>query len=333
MKINELLNGFMNMRFVLISLLMLLCANSFAARTTTYLHSDMLGSTVAATNEAGNLIWRKNYEPYGTSFTYDKTGDDSEQDIVDHTGHSKDLDMELTYMGARWYDPEIGRFLSIDPASVAGNIISNPMMFNRYAYANNNPYKYVDPDGRDPSGFALAREGIREIKRTNPELHARGSRYAAYAGAAIVLPVVIWEVGLAAFTNPITTMEIAAGLSETGVAFTATSKIITSTQFTSIVDEVVKLSNGKIRVAVEEANKAGLNQAQVIEVIKQVTEETGRNIGTIADIGGGTKVLTGVLRGPMQPVVAVGSDGTSRMGTATLSLGESGLKVTDIELP
>jgi len=51
----------------------------------------------------------------------------------------------LSYFGARWYDPELGRFTGIDPVDVDEN---NPHSFNRYAYANNNPYKYVDPDGR-----------------------------------------------------------------------------------------------------------------------------------------------------------------------------------------
>lgn len=49
-------------------------------------------------------------------------------------------------MQQRYYDPIIGRFYSNDPV---GFKASNPMMFNRYAYANNNPYKYIDPDGRE----------------------------------------------------------------------------------------------------------------------------------------------------------------------------------------
>lgn len=48
-------------------------------------------------------------------------------------------------MQQRYYDPVVGRFYSNDPV---GFMASNPMMFNRYAYANNNPYKYTDPDGR-----------------------------------------------------------------------------------------------------------------------------------------------------------------------------------------
>lgn len=49
-------------------------------------------------------------------------------------------------MQARYYDPVIGRFYSNDPVG-----FKNVHNFNRYTYANNNPYKYTDPDGRDAS--------------------------------------------------------------------------------------------------------------------------------------------------------------------------------------
>jgi len=52
-------------------------------------------------------------------------------------------------MQARYYDPVIGRFYSNDPVNVMGHITrGNPIHgFNRFTYANNNPYKYTDPDG------------------------------------------------------------------------------------------------------------------------------------------------------------------------------------------
>ena len=54
-------------------------------------------------------------------------------------------------MQARYYDPVIGRFYSNDPVDVLGHLSGgNVQGFNRYAYANNNPYKYVDPDGEVP---------------------------------------------------------------------------------------------------------------------------------------------------------------------------------------
>ena len=47
-------------------------------------------------------------------------------------------------MQQRYKDPIHGRFLQNDPVG-----FSNIHNFNRYAYANNNPYKYVDPDGNN----------------------------------------------------------------------------------------------------------------------------------------------------------------------------------------
>ena len=45
----------------------------------------------------------------------------------------------------RYYDPQIGRFLSVDPVAAYSK---KGILFNRYWYANNNPYKFTDPDGR-----------------------------------------------------------------------------------------------------------------------------------------------------------------------------------------
>ena len=52
----------------------------------------------------------------------------------------------LYYYGARYYDPEIGRFISPDPTIPEGD---NPQSFNRYSYCINNPTSAIDPSGRD----------------------------------------------------------------------------------------------------------------------------------------------------------------------------------------
>jgi RHS repeat-associated protein len=107
-----------------------------AAEVVTYLHTDMLGSVVAATNSNGAVVYTEEYKPYGERIHRQDNGQDSSW----YSGHSEDQDTRLTYMGARWYDPAIGRFLAIDPAGVNPEDIHT---FNRYSYANNNPYKYI----------------------------------------------------------------------------------------------------------------------------------------------------------------------------------------------
>ena len=103
---------------------------------TTYIHTDALRSPVAETNPTGAVTKRYTYEPYGApaSGTYEQG--------PGYTGHVADALTGLSYMQQRYDDPIAGRFLGTDP------IAASPASFNRYAYANNNPYRYIDPDGR-----------------------------------------------------------------------------------------------------------------------------------------------------------------------------------------
>jgi RHS repeat-associated protein len=60
------------------------------------------------------------------------------------TGQYADSYIKLVFMGARAYNPEIGRFVSADSiVPEAGN----PQALNRYSYVANSPLKYVDPSG------------------------------------------------------------------------------------------------------------------------------------------------------------------------------------------
>lgn len=111
---------------------------------TTYYHNDHLGSPVAATNAQGALLWRAHFRPYGER---QEDPQSANYGSVGYTGHVQDADSGMVYAGARYYDPLIGRFMAIDPAPVAA---SAPGSFNRYLYANNNPYAYTDPDGELP---------------------------------------------------------------------------------------------------------------------------------------------------------------------------------------
>lgn len=76
------------------------------------------------------------------------------------TGHERDLASpagtgdDLDYMHARHCSPVTGRFLSLDPQDSAKR--SQPQSWNRYAYALNNPIRYVDPDGQTEREGAAA---------------------------------------------------------------------------------------------------------------------------------------------------------------------------------
>ena len=106
-----------------------------------YVHSDHLGSTVAVSDAAGGEVGRVQYDPYGEVIT--STLPVTLTDRL-FTGARFDGTIGLYQMGARWYDPALGRWIQADSiVPEAGN----PQALNRYSYVANNPLKYVDPSG------------------------------------------------------------------------------------------------------------------------------------------------------------------------------------------
>jgi RHS repeat-associated protein len=112
----------------------------------TYLHNDAAGSPVAATDAQGAVRWTRGYQPYGEfASATGATGADTRQFFH---GKALDADSGLQSFGARFYDPALGRFMAIDPAPWNE---ANLHSFNRYAFANNNPLRFTDPDGHAPT--------------------------------------------------------------------------------------------------------------------------------------------------------------------------------------
>jgi len=109
-----------------------------AGATITYLHTNALGSPVASTNQAGAVVERTHYEPYGAPI----------RKVVDgpgYTGHVMEGATGLSYMQQRCMHPQLGVFLSVDPVTAYSDPVAQ---FNRYRYANGNLHRFSDPDGR-----------------------------------------------------------------------------------------------------------------------------------------------------------------------------------------
>lgn len=114
-------------------------APAFAQTIVRYVHTDALGSPVAKTDATGAVVERSVYRPYGEEEQHGPA------DAPGFAGHVADVQTGLSYMQQRYYDPEVGLFLSVDPVSAFGDSDSG---FNRYWYAFGNPYGFTDPDGR-----------------------------------------------------------------------------------------------------------------------------------------------------------------------------------------
>ncbi|HEY3494841.1 MAG TPA: RHS repeat-associated core domain-containing protein, partial [Polyangiaceae bacterium] len=114
--------------------------------TITYLHHDQLGSTVATTDADGNVIERSLQYPFGLP-RFESGG------LPEDYGHSgKERDASgLTSFGARYQDPWLARWVSVDPlfASLDAKAAGSPEATVAYAFAQNAPISLKDPLGLD----------------------------------------------------------------------------------------------------------------------------------------------------------------------------------------
>jgi RHS repeat-associated protein len=107
-----------------------------------YYHFDGLGSTTALTNESGAATSTLLYDAWGNQ----RAATGSDQGRYRFTGAELDTATALYHMGARFYDPAIGRWLSEDPVKDT----FNPAALNFYTYAWSAPTGLVDPTGLYP---------------------------------------------------------------------------------------------------------------------------------------------------------------------------------------
>ncbi|NHZ66910.1 hypothetical protein F1735_32315 [Massilia sp. CCM 8694] len=115
-------------------------AEQSTARRIYHFHTNLVGAPLEVTDEVGNLAWAGNYQAWG------KVEDEENSSLsvpieqpLRFSGQYSDESTGLHYNTFRYYDPDIGRFISQDPIGLAGGA-------NMYAYAPN-PTGWMDPLG------------------------------------------------------------------------------------------------------------------------------------------------------------------------------------------
>ena len=120
----------------------------------TYIYrKNIFGDVTAVYNDDGILQCTYEYDAWGNHVIYDADGkvvDGNSDNIglinpIRYRGYYFDEETGLYYLKTRYYDPQVGRFMTIDGIEYLDPETINGL--NLYAYCNNNPVMNVDPDG------------------------------------------------------------------------------------------------------------------------------------------------------------------------------------------
>ncbi len=153
----------------LIGIVLVTHASAFARDTLgtkPVIHPDVKGSPLMPTDSAGVALWRddksRQLEAIWSDINVRRKNESGANtgtiaNKLWYIGKPQDSATGLVYFGASGricqLSPAVGRFVGFDPT---GADEDNPHSFNRYACGKNNPYKYLDPDGRTPVHVAVA---------------------------------------------------------------------------------------------------------------------------------------------------------------------------------
>jgi len=105
-----------------------------------YLLGDHLGSTSLVTDPGGVILSATRYDPWGEL----RAVSGPSQTSYGYTGQRAEKGLGLYFYGARFYDPQLGRWIQPDTI-VPGS--QGVQALDRYAYVNNNAVRYTDPTG------------------------------------------------------------------------------------------------------------------------------------------------------------------------------------------
>ncbi|WP_313896092.1 RHS repeat-associated core domain-containing protein [Streptomyces sp. YIM 98790] len=137
-------------------------SNATGQQVLTYLISDHHGTATLAIAALGQAFTRRRHSPFGTERGTNATWPDDKGFL----GKTLDTTTGVSHIGARHYDPTLGRFISVDPLMDP----TDPDQMQGYTYANNNPITHSDPTGLfpvAPGGFIGIPGNVMKKKMSN----------------------------------------------------------------------------------------------------------------------------------------------------------------------
>ncbi len=122
-----------------------------------YYHFDGVGSVVAISDSNSNVVEKYSYDVFGEPNTISTINNP-----YHFTGRRYDIETGLYYYRARYYAPDIGRFLQTDQIGLELNL---------YTYCKNNPVSMIDPLGLAPNQAGVTNPShVLQLLKNDPDL-------------------------------------------------------------------------------------------------------------------------------------------------------------------
>ncbi|MEO6800162.1 MAG: RHS repeat-associated core domain-containing protein [Rhodanobacter sp.] len=191
-----------------------------------------------------------------------------------YTGHVNDPDTGLVYMQARYYDPAVGRFLSVDSVQPKA---ADVFGFNRYLYTKDNPINGIDPDGR---AALFVTVGLTAVAGTGKYPFATvthettGDSFKVGGGVATI------QVGIGVFHS--SEKDTSAGGFATGQAAVTGLAPSGNTNLVAAVKVPSSKSNGVLGASVGKGLSIGITNAQSVVDLSGVAKVSQIDLGVIS---------------------------------------------------
>lgn len=141
---------------------------------------NLQGDIIGITDTSGNIVAKYTYDSWGKlisikdSDDVDRTTDENFIGYINplrYRGYYYDTETELYYLNARYYDPEVGRFINADDTDILFEENDDLLRYNIFIYCSNNPIMGYDPSDNT---YYKSTKNIRDIKILDSYLTIRG---------------------------------------------------------------------------------------------------------------------------------------------------------------
>lgn len=147
---------------------------------------DHLGNAQLVTDAQGAVLQEIRYYPYGAEASSDNPGVANGGADYTYTGKEQDAETGLIFFGGRYYSVMMGRWISPDPRHLHATAPGTPLELlwdaNLYAYARDNPLRYVDPDGFRPGDVFMTSQAaaLDAVQYINPRSIYEGREFGGW---------------------------------------------------------------------------------------------------------------------------------------------------------